>query len=424
MYPSSPADADANVAPNAAKANDAAVTADNIRTSLLNKLFKVDPDIQLWLKYSGYFNLARREFTLDKLRKLEALEDERSELLLELGTPVSAVAAHKDEAIISVATKLPNMPSVPAAGDKLKQAEDGAPSVIPCKRSAVPEPFPAAPRSPPPTRQSAANVPLTASSSSAPNSTCVTPQVATSTVPQVAPVASTTSPSTSQGPARLKDSRFFLVKCSNTANIYMSQRDGMWVTQAKNEALFAKAFKECESVILFFSINKSRYFQGFARMTSLPDAKLEKPDWIKRINLTAVTEPFTVEWMNQSDTSFDDVGDLRNSLNDYRSVVVGRDGQEYPVECARKMMAIMSQTTQKQPPVLRPIVAKSNAKHSYIWRSPTKAAPKSLKADRGDPVDRADRLNWRPRPSESSSSDDMQREGTNPPNLIDFQGQL
>ena len=38
---------------------------------------------------------------------------------------------------------------------------------------------------------------------------------------------------------------------------------GLWVTQAKNGAVFTKAFLECQSVILFFSINKSHCFQGF-----------------------------------------------------------------------------------------------------------------------------------------------------------------
>lgn len=34
------------------------------------------------------------------------------------------------------------------------------------------------------------------------------------------------------------------------------------MTQAKNGPAFTEAFEECESVVLFFSINKSHGFQG------------------------------------------------------------------------------------------------------------------------------------------------------------------
>ncbi|RDA92425.1 hypothetical protein CP533_4703 [Ophiocordyceps camponoti-saundersi (nom. inval.)] len=160
-------------------------------------------------------------------------------------------------------------------------------------------------------------------------------------------VAAVASASSTRPVKAATDTRFFLVKCFNTANIYMSQRDGLWVTQTKNGEVFAQAFKECQSVILFFSINKSRGFQGFARMMSVPDANLPKPDWIQKINLKAATDPFRVEWINTAVTEFDQVGDLKNPLNEFRSVVVGRDGQEYPPECGLKMMALLSQAAIK-----------------------------------------------------------------------------
>ncbi|RCI10234.1 hypothetical protein L249_8534 [Ophiocordyceps polyrhachis-furcata BCC 54312] len=160
-------------------------------------------------------------------------------------------------------------------------------------------------------------------------------------------VAVASHSSTTRAAKVATDTRFFLVKCFNTANIYMSQRDGLWVTQTKNGDVFSQAFNDCQSVILFFSINKSRGFQGFARMMSVPDAALPKPDWIQKINLKAATDPFRVEWINTAVTEFDQVGDLKNPLNEFRSVVVGRDGQEYPPECGLKMMALLSQAAIK-----------------------------------------------------------------------------
>jgi hypothetical protein len=39
----------------------------------------------------------------------------------------------------------------------------------------------------------------------------------------------------------------------------------LWTTQAQNEDIFAEAFAKCKNVILFFSINGSKAFQGYVR---------------------------------------------------------------------------------------------------------------------------------------------------------------
>ncbi|KHN99034.1 YT521-B-like family protein [Metarhizium album ARSEF 1941] len=144
------------------------------------------------------------------------------------------------------------------------------------------------------------------------------------------------------GAVSLPYSRYFLVKSSNTTNVYMSRRDGLWITQAKNGPLFTQAFRECRSVVLFFSINKSKAFQGYAKMTSAPDRGIPQPPWIVHTTMNMhTTAPFRIDWLNESETPFSQLSGLKNPYNEYNAVFVGRDGQEYPEDCARFMMGVM-----------------------------------------------------------------------------------
>ncbi|KAK4694460.1 hypothetical protein P7C71_g3124, partial [Lecanoromycetidae sp. Uapishka_2] len=46
------------------------------------------------------------------------------------------------------------------------------------------------------------------------------------------------------------------------------KRQCTWATQEKNLALLTSAYHTSRNVLLFFSVNNSRAFQGYARMTS------------------------------------------------------------------------------------------------------------------------------------------------------------
>lgn len=111
-------------------------------------------------------------------------------------------------------------------------------------------------------------------------------------------------------------------------------------------------------------------------MTSAPDPALVKPDWVRNINLAARTEPFRIEWISTAETEFDGVGDLKNPLNEFRSIVVGRDGQEYPPECGRKMMALLNRHPGARPEDPSPALARrarprsphNGARGPFQWR--------------------------------------------------------
>ncbi|KAL3962708.1 hypothetical protein ACCO45_004231 [Purpureocillium lilacinum] len=279
--------------------------------AVLLELLEGDTDLKLWLEHTHYFDLAHRERVVEGMKKLRAVEEEREKLLQELHGTAPGVSG-------------------PVAG----------PTYTPAPESALEGRV------------------IGASSMATPNFTMPSCETASFSEGSFAnaPAASTAAPGSPSGavvavaaghsarrtsPDLLKDTRFFLVKCFNTSNVYMSQRDGLWMTQAKNGPTFTEAFEECESVVLFFSINKSHGFQGVARMTSAPDASIPMPDWMANVNLPAVTDPFRIEWITKTETDFERFGGLFNPLNEGRPVVVGRDGLEYPAYLGRKMMELM-----------------------------------------------------------------------------------
>jgi len=119
--------------------------------------------------------------------------------------------------------------------------------------------------------------------------------------------------------------------------------DGLWITQVQNGEVFTKAYATCRNVILFFSINKSRGFQGYARMTTAPSQSTPRPKWMVGIHWET-TQPFRVEWFNKTTTSFQYVHHLRNALNGDLPVIIGKDGQEIEESCGRDLIKEMDST--------------------------------------------------------------------------------
>lgn len=77
-------------------------------------------------------------------------------------------------------------------------------------------------------------------------------------------------------------------------------------------------------------------------MASPPDRSIPHPSWIATTTHDMhATPPFHVDWINEAETPFTHLGDLKNPLNEYQPVFVGRDGQEYSEDCGRRMMQVM-----------------------------------------------------------------------------------
>ncbi|KAL2075838.1 hypothetical protein VTL71DRAFT_781 [Oculimacula yallundae] len=137
------------------------------------------------------------------------------------------------------------------------------------------------------------------------------------------------------------DTRYFIVKSFNEENVIKCIQDGIWTTQVQNGSIFKDAFLNCKNVILVFSINKSRAFQGYARMESLPGS-VPCPTWQRNINWES-TGAFRVRWLVVCSTRFQRIGHLKNRLNDNLAVLIGKDGQEIEEECGGELIRLIGE---------------------------------------------------------------------------------
>lgn len=57
--------------------------------------------------------------------------------------------------------------------------------------------------------------------------------------------------------------KYFMIKSWNAENVATAIRDSLWSTQDKNEQLLADAYHSNSAVVLCFSVNGSKQFQGY-----------------------------------------------------------------------------------------------------------------------------------------------------------------
>ncbi|KAH6723959.1 YT521-B-like domain-containing protein [Leptodontidium sp. MPI-SDFR-AT-0119] len=137
------------------------------------------------------------------------------------------------------------------------------------------------------------------------------------------------------------ETRYFIVKSFNEENVLRCIQDSVWTTQLQNGSIFKEAFETCKNVILVFSINKSRAFQGYARMESVPGS-VEVPEWQRAINWESAGA-FKVRWLVVCSTRFHRIGHLKNALNDNLAVLIGKDGQEIEENCGAGLIELIDE---------------------------------------------------------------------------------
>lgn len=156
----------------------------------LQDLLLSDADLALWLEHTRFFDIAHRERVLSGLRKLKAMEEERAKLLQELhGSTGGLIQSTATQTFSEVPTSKPLPPPSPTyfASSTATSASGSVHGGFAAVRAMAPP------------------LPLAAASV-----VKGTPGYMNSRRHLAHAVA---------------DSRFFLIKCSNTANVYMSQRD-------------------------------------------------------------------------------------------------------------------------------------------------------------------------------------------------------
>ncbi|RFU80259.1 gpi mannosyltransferase 2 [Trichoderma arundinaceum] len=332
-----------------------------------NDIQESDSDLTLWLQHTGYFDVEHRRRILTALRELKALDEQRCEILAEIRaatdyivspcnptTPQSSYSpsfstAHQmDQSTLNGFSNYNNLLTSHAmslrSSDKLYSSQI---SLVSSKRADSENGYMACIQQ---HRSSAQQAQPDTEAAASPFDSGYESQGAKSKSPASERTDETEACQNygidNKVSAQIlkltpkQGAQYFLVKSFNTTNVEMSQQDGLWITAAKNGPVFTHAFNQHKDVFLIFSVNKSKAFQGYARMTTAPHANIARAKWMASITWAA-SHPFRVEWLNTRSTEFWRMGDLKNPLKDGAPVFVGRDGQEYPESCGRKIIEIL-----------------------------------------------------------------------------------
>lgn len=119
--------------------------------------------------------------------------------------------------------------------------------------------------------------------------------------------------------------RAFIIKSTDSKNIYKSIRLGVWATGKQNTAMLEQAYCDNDHVVLLFSANESGGFQGYGRMSSPPIAGLHANLWGSFSSRLGFN--FRVHWLKQCKVDFEKFGRLTNPLNKDQPIRKSRDCQ-------------------------------------------------------------------------------------------------
>lgn len=178
--------------------------------------------------------------------------------------------------------------------------------------------------------------------------------------------------------------RYFVLKSCTKQDLDESYENSTWITQPHVQATLDEAFRSTTDVYLIFSVNRSREYYGYAKMTSSPldttttnGTSQQHPPASPalegvRITLTPATltapagtivedpgrntifwetereamnavvaTPFRITWCRRRAVSFQQVRGLRNEWNGGKEVKVARDGTELEPAVAKRILQLI-----------------------------------------------------------------------------------
>ncbi|KAE9594824.1 hypothetical protein Lal_00013313 [Lupinus albus] len=136
-------------------------------------------------------------------------------------------------------------------------------------------------------------------------------------------------------------SRYFIVKSCNRENLELSVQQGVWATQRSNESKLNEAFDSVENVILIFSVNRTRHFQGCAKMTSRIGGSVAGGNWKYAHGTAHYGRNFSVKWLKLCELSFHKTRHLRNPYNENLPVKISRDCQELDPSIGEQLASLL-----------------------------------------------------------------------------------
>ncbi|GLT85732.1 hypothetical protein SLE2022_039110 [Rubroshorea leprosula] len=158
---------------------------------------------------------------------------------------------------------------------------------------------------------------------------------------QTAPAGQPNQPNRSATPLPPGISRYFIVKSCNRENLELSVQQGVWATQRSNEAKLNEAFDSAENVILIFSVNRTRHFQGCAKMTSKIGGSVSGGNWKHAHGTAHYGRNFSVKWLKLCELSFHKTRHLRNPYNENLPVKISRDCQELEPSIGEQLASLL-----------------------------------------------------------------------------------
>ncbi|KAI0899006.1 YTH-domain-containing protein [Annulohypoxylon nitens] len=135
--------------------------------------------------------------------------------------------------------------------------------------------------------------------------------------------------------------RFFVMRSGSWNNIYQSMEDGIWATNAAKAEMLSEALSKGTTVVLFFAVNHSHGFQGYAIMKSAPSKDLHHPQWWHDVRWP-ISEPFKVDWIVTGHVVTTRVSHIVNGLNYDLPVTRSANGQELGFGAGLQMVKIMN----------------------------------------------------------------------------------
>lgn len=135
--------------------------------------------------------------------------------------------------------------------------------------------------------------------------------------------------------------RYFIVKSCNRENLELSVQQGVWATQRSNEAKLNEAFDSVEHVILIFSVNRTRHFQGCAKMTSKIGETVGGGNWKHAHGTAHYGRNFSVKWLKLCELTFNKTRHLRNPYNENLPVKISRDCQELEPSVGEQLASLL-----------------------------------------------------------------------------------
>ncbi|XP_062012621.1 30-kDa cleavage and polyadenylation specificity factor 30 [Rosa rugosa] len=136
-------------------------------------------------------------------------------------------------------------------------------------------------------------------------------------------------------------SRYFIVKSCNRENLELSVQQGVWATQRSNESKLNEAFDSAENVILIFSVNRTRHFQGCAKMMSRIGGSVSGGNWKYAHGTAHYGRNFSVKWLKLCELSFHKTRHLRNPYNENLPVKISRDCQELEPSIGEQLASLL-----------------------------------------------------------------------------------